>query len=459
METVDVSQIIPGKKASASYYSDTGELLISKGVTITQGHINILQRRNLKEVYLKPDKNDEIERIASKEFVKPDDLNIEDNEENHAGWEPPKALATPDLKHIKRGEEGLIQLKNSKLAIDLDKKIGEGYTSDLPANPALKEKATQVSVKERTEQHKGDMIFSYAGALKKITKILNTLADAEKVDAREIQKIVEGFVKIFLTDRDILLNISGVKHTKDYLYHHSLNVCLLTINIAASAGYSGKQIVEIGMGALLHDIGMLLIPEEIRFHTGKLSPVDWFEVQKHPILGLHLLEKIKDLPESIPYIAYQVHERENGRGYPKQRKGRLIHRFAKIVQIADVFEAMSAPRSYRKAIIPHEGIKRLVKMVEHGLMPSDFTKAFLAYASLFPIGSIVELNDNRIAKVVHSNSDSLSKPVVSILTDSKKKVLKRDRMYQENLKNNTAIQIIKALHSNYLEGVKILDGF
>lgn len=458
MKSVDISEIVAGKKAKASYYSDTGELLISKGVTITEGHVNTLRRRNLKEVYLKPDKNEEIERIASKEFAKPDDLLTEESEEYLTGWEP-RALAATELKNIKSGKEGLAQLNKSELAINLDMKIGEDYTSDLPLKPALKKKATQISVKDRTEEHKGVVTFSYAQALKKTRKILKTLADAERVDGKEIQKIIEGFIKIFLTDRNILLNISGVKHTKDYLFHHSLNVCLLSINIAASAGYSEKQIVEIGMGALLHDIGMLLIPKEIRFHNGKLSQADWYEVQKHPILGLHLLEKVKDLPSTIPYIAYQIHEREDGRGYPKQRKSRLIHRFAKIVQIADVFEAMSSPRSYRKAYIPHEGIQRMVKMVEHGLMPSNFTNAFLASASLFPVGSLVELNDHRIAKVVHSNDDELKKPVISILTDTKKKVLKRDKIYQENLKNNTALQIIKALHSNYLEGIKIMDGF
>jgi HD-GYP domain-containing protein (c-di-GMP phosphodiesterase class II) len=236
-------------------------------------------------------------------------------------------------------------------------------------------------------------------------------------------------------------------------------VCLLSINIAASANYSEKQIIEIGMGALVHDVGMLLIPKEIRFKKGKITEDEWFEIQKHPILGSYLLEKIKSLPKSVPFIAYQVHERENGRGYPKRRHGRLIHRFAKIVQVADFFEAMTSPRSYRKAFTPYEVISSLIKMVQQSLMPQDFTSAFLAYASLFPIGSLVQLNDHRIAKVVHTNSDRLSKPVVSILTDNDGKTLKKDKIYQEDLKDSSALQIIKALHSDYVKGIEIMDGF
>jgi len=96
----------------------------------------------------------------------------------------------------------------------------------------------------------------------------------------------------------------------------------------------------------------LLIPKKIRFKEGCLTEAEWFEIQKHPILGLHLLEKIDRLPESIPFIAYQTHERENGKGYPTQRSSRLIHKFAKVITIADVFEALSSPRKYREGNIP-----------------------------------------------------------------------------------------------------------
>lgn len=280
------------------------------------------------------------------------------------------------------------------------------------------------------------------------------------VDGNDIRRIVNDFVKIFVTDKNILLNISGIKHSsEDYIYHHSLNVCLLAINIAASSGYNENQIAEIGMGALLHDIGMLLIPSHIRTKQGRLTTEEWFEVQKHPILGLHLLEKVSRLPDAIPYVAYQVHERENSTGYPKKRSSLLIHRFAKMAQIADIYEAMTSPRSYRTAYIPHEGVMRLIKMSKTGMIQGEFVKAFLEYASLYPVGSFIELSDHRIAKVIQANKNSLGKPLVSALTDSNGKPLDKSGISQIDLSKDTSVHISKALPSDYLKNVDIMSGF
>ncbi|MDD5675827.1 MAG: HD domain-containing protein [Chitinivibrionales bacterium] len=213
------------------------------------------------------------------------------------------------------------------------------------------------------------------------------------------------------------------------------------------------------MAALFHDVGMMLIPSEIRTKPGKLSIDEWYEVQKHPVLGLHLLEKVSNISDIVSLTAYQTHERENGKGYPKQRPSRFIHRFAKIVQIADVFEALSSPRSYRGAYIPYHAMEMIIKMSRQGLIPGDFVKSFLEYVSLFPVGSIVELSDHRLGKVVKANTTSLSKPTVSILVNEVGRTLAKDQIYQEDLSENTTVQIVKAYTASYLENIGIMDGF
>lgn len=450
MKSVSVSSITAGTSAPADYYSEKGELLVSRGVTITQNHLDTFQRRNIFEVFIRPTtEEEEISNLITKEFKALDDVDIDE----HLA---PQKLPVKKQKSVAR--ESLLKLLQSERAQQLDKQLGK--TPDRPVGPALKNKATQMTVQERTEDYKTGIASSYDYALREVKEILDSLAAGGKSDGRMIKSIVQRFEKIFITDRNILLNISGIKHTgEDYIYHHSLNVCLLAINIAASSGYNENQVVEIGMGALLHDIGMFLIPKEIRMKQGRLSEEEWFEIQKHPILGLHLLEKISKLPEAIPYVAYQVHERENSKGYPKQRNSLLIHRFAKLAQIADIYEAMTSPRSYRKAYIPHEGVVRILKMSKTGLIPGEFVKAFLEYVSLYPVGSLVQLNDHRIAKVIQANKDSLGKPVVSIITDSTGKVLARSHIMQEDLSRNKNLQITKALPSDYLKDSNIMIGF
>ncbi len=450
MKSVQVSTLLPGTLAQSDYFTEKGELLLSKGVPITEQFLDAFKRRNIFDVFIRPaSEEEELTSMLTREFKSMGDVDIDDQS---------IVQKIQDVRRIKPGKEGLQQLNRSEKACLLDRQLGS--TPDRPIGPALKNKSTVRTVVERTDQYKANIADSYTGAIKDVRYILDTLATGGSVDGKEIRRIVDNFVGIFITDRNILLNISGIKHTtEDYIYHHSLNVCLLSINIAASSGYNENQVVEIGMGALLHDIGMLLIPTEIRTKQGRLTQEEWFEIQKHPVLGLHVLEKVSRLPEAIPYVAYQVHERENSTGYPKRRNSLLIHRFAKLAQVADIFEAITSPRSHRPPSIPHEGAVRLIKMSKAGMIPGEFVKAFLEYVSLYPVGSLVQLNDNRIAKVIHANRTSLGKPEVSILTDCAGTLVAKSEIRQLDLSTCPGAQITRALPSTYLAAVDIMDGF
>jgi HD-GYP domain-containing protein (c-di-GMP phosphodiesterase class II) len=182
-------------------------------------------------------------------------------------------------------------------------------------------------------------------------------------------------------------------------------------------------------------------------------------VQKHSVLGLHILEKVSKLPESAPYIAYQTHERENGQGYPKQRNSRLIHKYSKVVQIADVFESLSSPREYRSAYMPYRAMEIIIKMSRKDLLASDLVKSFISYMSLFPVGSMVELNDHTVGKVVQANELHYTKPVVSIVADSRGSLLSKDKIYQVDLSKNQNLQIIKAIEATRMPGLDIMHGF
>jgi len=464
MKKIDVSSIVPGSTADGNYYTESGELLVSKGVTISQKHLDALMRRNIFEVFLKNfEEEEEIHKILSQEFDELETLSISETDKAgrpQTGAAIREALRRPDLKNIKSGEAGALQLIKTKKTLELDSRLKDGFAPDKPIGPALREKALQLPVSERTDDYKRGMALSHGESIAHVKTILNTLADAKTIDEISIRSIVNLFVKTYLTDRSILLNIANIKSPDgDYLYHHTLNVCLLAINIAAAAKYSEKQIFEIGMGALLHDVGMLLIPEEIRFKKGRLSKDEWYEVQKHAILGMHVLEKIPNLPESALYVAYQTHERENGKGYPKQRTGRFIHAFAKIVQVADVYESLCSPRDYRPPYLPYRAMELLIKMSVRNLLSIDFVKAFLAYASLFPIGSVVELSNHCIARVVQANELHQTKPLVSVIMDHQGALLSREKIYQMDLSRETSVQITRAIEPANLPKFDIMLGF
>lgn len=451
MNPIPLSFLQIGRLTEREYFTEDGELLLSKGISFSQQHLDALQRRKIETVFMKDEDDDvdgELQKLLSADFKDLDDLQLEEPQS--------KPGLSAELSKIKPGREGLQQLLESKKTLELDSSLQEGKTTDMPVGQSLKSKSKELTAKDRTKEYINKMKDSYNESLSRTKKLLDCLAAGQNVSNESIRSIVILFVETYLTDKNMLLNLSAMKPVDgDYIYHHSLNVCILAINIAAASGYNEQQVVEIGMGALLHDVGMLLIPKNIRLKNGRLAENEWFDIQKHPMLGLHLLEKIERLPSSVPFIAYQTHERENGKGYPKQRSNRLIHNFAKVVAVADIFEALSSPRTYREGNIPYKSMESLIKMTRQGLISGELVKSFLEYTSLFPIGSVVELSNGCLGKVIKANGNSFAKPVVCVFANSEGNKLEPQDVYEEDLSKNTTIQIVRAHASTLINDVML----
>jgi len=465
MKRIEVSNLQNGALCESDLFTESGELLVSKGMTITEKHLDIMRRRNIYEVYAKmADEAEELHKILTMDFGQLEELHFDDPAHSVLNapkkFPVPKAMENPALKEIKAGQDGLNQLANSEKAKALDNSIKDGAFSDKPVGPALKLRSVQISVGQRTVAYKTEMKTNYTEALQQVRGILVSIADNKSMDGTVVRNMVDRFVKTWVTDRNMTLNLTHSKPTDDdYLFHHSLNVCLLSLNIAAAFGYSEKQVIDIGIAATLHDVGMMLVPQEIFKKKGRLTKDEFYEVQKHSILGLHLLENITRLPDSAQFVAYQTHERENGSGYPKQRSGRLIHSFSKIVQIADVYESLSSPREYRDAFLPYKAMETIIKMSRKTLLSNEFVKAFITYMSLFPIGSLVELSDKTIGKVIHSNEAHFTKPIVSIIAGPQSQLLASDKIFQIDLLKRQDLQIVRAVEAKELPNQDIMAGF
>ncbi len=463
MKIISVSELRTGTIVENKLLDSNGEVLVEKGVVISASMVNALKRRGISQVYIAQG-DEEIQKILSKNitalesfsFDTEDDIDDGDEEDSDI---PEVYEELKDLKDIKEGKEGLAQLLETPKIKSFEKNINNiDSIVDTPTDIPLIDNITELNVEDRTPEYKENISLNYEKALKITEQTLRKLRKGHNIKGEIIRGIVENFINTFVTDKNILLNISGINSkTEDYLFNHSLNVCLISINIAAASGYSKEQVIEIGIGALLHDIGMMLIPSSIRKKKGPLSQDDLYEIHKHPVLGLHLLEKILNIPESVSYVAYQSHEREHGGGYPKKRSGRFIHRYAKIVMIADMFEAMSSPRPYRNSFIPYDAMKELLVVVREGLINPNFLKFFIEYTSLFPVGSLVELNNEKIGKVIKANKTEYTKPVISIIGDNKGNIKEDKDIDQINLLEEKTIKITKALPND--DKISIMKGF
>lgn len=207
-------------------------------------------------------------------------------------------------------------------------------------------------------------------------------------------------------------------HTNDYnLYRHSLNVCLYTMVLGISYGYSREELRVLGLGALLHDIGKTKTPPELLHRPGALNEEEFREIQRHTELGFKILKDEPNIPLLSAHCALQHHERLNGSGYPRGLKGDEIHEYAKWIGIADSYDAMITKRVYKPAMLPHQAVE--VMYAGSGtLYEQRFLALFRDRVAIYPAGITVRLHTGETGVVCRIHPHVPHRPVVRILTDS-----------------------------------------
>jgi len=196
-----------------------------------------------------------------------------------------------------------------------------------------------------------------------------------------------------------------------------VNVALISMAIGSHLGLDRERIMEIGLGGLLHDIGMLRVPSSIRQAPRELTEREWREIHRHPLHTLDMLADLRGLPQTVRFISYQAHERFNGSGYPRHRSGRQLHEYAKIVSLSDMYTAMTSKRPFRPAMPPYIAARTILTDGAAGKFDRAAVRAFLDTLSLFPIGSRVRLSDKSTARVLRANPGLHTCPVVEELAE------------------------------------------
>ncbi len=470
MKEIKLSDIKVGTIATHDYFGRDGKILIKKGAMMDNTLLAAINRRNITKFYTQEEGEDLKKLLSMKEldnFDLGDDIQTQDDYSTLTDNistslnAPPPETVLPVLVGVKTGEDGFKQILDSKSVQTIEEAITKSQVplTVMPSGTPAKELAKEIAVGERTEAYKKELLTDFDKAVEEVKALLISLRAGRQVQGARITNLVKGFVKTFLNDKHMLLNLATAKSKDpDYIYSHSLNVSLIAISIAASRGLDENQILEVGVSGLLHDVGTLFIPESIRFKKEPLTSDELFEIKKHPMLGIHLIEKIKGLPPAAPLICYQNHERENREGYPKQRAGRLIHDFAKIIMVADMYESFTGGRPYREAMVPYKAMEKILTSVKQGLISADTVRFYLEYTSLFPVGSIVMLSTGEIAKVVKPNGALYARPVVSVIIGSDRKMLPENQVKTYDLKTNNDIKIIQAIDNSKLN-IATMAGF
>ena len=250
------------------------------------------------------------------------------------------------------------------------------------------------SVKTRVEE---GIQFIYSNTESK------ELADATNNIASNLMNAINS------TDA-IAVDISALKTSDEYTFKHSVDVATMSMVLAKQQGLSQKQIYEIGVAGLLHDIGKTKIPLDILNKPARLTDEEFAVMKQHPVFGYRMIKDRDEFSNEICMAVLQHHEKMNSKGYPVGFPSDKITQYARILTIADIYDALVTERPYKSAFSQRDAVEMIMSMT--GELDLTAMKSFLESMILYPVDSIVELSNGEKAKVVKNNPHYILRPTV-----------------------------------------------
>ncbi len=275
-------------------------------------------------------------------------------------------------------------------------------------------------------------------AIQILRNSVNQVRLGKTLDLESVESCVSKIIDEVLSNRDILISLTDIRSFDNYTYGHCVNVAILSLVCGISVGLTPLELRELTLGAILHDIGKLRIPEEILNKPGRLTKEEYQSVIKHASIGYELVKNISKFPRRSAWVVYQHHERMNGSGYPQKLVGRQIDLLARIAAIADVYDAITADRIYQKGVLPAEAIHVLKSLGSYQFDP-ELLAHFVKNIALYPVGSKVFLSDGTSGVVVDVNKRYPARPIVRVLYDGKGKKLQEQ--YEVDLIKKEQLEI------------------
>jgi HD-GYP domain-containing protein (c-di-GMP phosphodiesterase class II) len=288
---------------------------------------------------------------------------------------------------------------------------------------------TVVSRATSGEQEKIQQAENFCIAFEKYVRTLFALLPIRNdLDFNTVAEKIKAACDIVRDDRRYIMRtqwLSASSQEENHLVTHSVRSTIIAIIIGTYLKLQHHRLIELGVAALLHEIGMIKLPPQIYMGKKTLSEQEKKLISAHPILGYNLLKSF-DFPLVVCLAALEHHERENGTGYPQRKTGDKISLYAKIIAVACSYEAILSSRPHRDAKDSHSGIMELMK--NEGKQYDDTIVRALVYSlSIYPIGLYVMLSSEKKGQVIDVNPETPRYPIVQIfgeaLPDGKNKTM------------------------------------
>lgn len=226
--------------------------------------------------------------------------------------------------------------------------------------------------------------------------------------------IANDLMSAVIENDALAVDISTLKVSDEYTFKHSVDVATMAMVIAKKHGLTDKQIYEIGVTGLLHDVGKCKIPNEVLNKPARLTDDEFALMKQHTLFGFKILKDKQDVSDNIRLGVLQHHEKINGRGYPQGLPADKISLYAKILSVADIYDALVTRRPYKEPFSQRDAVEMIMSMTTE--LDIDIMKSFMDSILLYPVGCTVTLSTGEKAKVVKNNTECILRPKVVGLT-------------------------------------------
>lgn len=246
----------------------------------------------------------------------------------------------------------------------------------------------------------------------------NNLASKLNNHVKAVKGLVRDIVDEVMKSRQVMVNVIDLRTYDDYTYSHSLNVAVLSVLLGTVLKLNQEKLYRLATGALLHDTGKMFINKQVLNKPDKLTDDEFDVIKKHSELGFQYLSNNVDVPDDSKIVALHHHEQYKGGGYPEGLAENDIHLFGRIVCVADVYDALTSDRPYRKALLPSDAIEYIMSEYNSKFDPV-VVKALTKKIAPYPIGTCLKLSTGDIGIVVKNYETTSLRPLIKLIYNNK----------------------------------------
>jgi HD-GYP domain-containing protein (c-di-GMP phosphodiesterase class II) len=289
------------------------------------------------------------------------------------------------------------------------------YIQENVEEPPEEERKLSDSAKRSIEQYRTEdpvKVTLSDSVRKQVSEGIQTIYNDTGSEAfADTTNSIAGSLLAAIEENDAMaIDISSLKTSDEYTFKHSVDVATIGMVIGKKLGLSNREIYEIGIAGLLHDVGKTRVPPEILNKPDRLDK-DEFEIMKqHSVFGYRILQEHNDYNDAISLGVLQHHEKMNGSGYPIGADADNISPYARILTVADIYDALVTERPYKSAFSQRDAVEMIMSMTSE--LDLDAMRAFLESTILYPVDSYVELSNGEVARVVKNHSHFIMRPTV-----------------------------------------------